>query len=94
LLVGRQMETGPGVIPWAGRTRAIDPTSRRATGVPGLDLTQDQFASAPRQLGGRFRPSSLSTTLGVELEPAAGVASEGLAQVIAGPVGHRALGLF
>jgi hypothetical protein len=35
----------------------------------------------------------LVAAFGVKLEPAAGAASEGLAQVISGPVGHRPLGL-
>jgi hypothetical protein len=36
---------------------------------------------------------SLSAALGIELEPAAGAAPEGLAQLIAGPEAHSPFGL-
>jgi hypothetical protein len=45
-------------------------------------------------VGSRHGPRGvLVGAFGVKLEPAARVASKGLAQVITGPVGHNALGL-
>jgi hypothetical protein len=64
--------------------------------VHALGSVPDHFST--RANWGLFPPVPLAVVLaaafGVELESAAGVASEGVAEVIAGPEGDSALGLI